>query len=84
MTQRRVYRGLSNGTLTPERIEKLNRLGMVWEEKAERQWEEGFRHAEAYYRAHGDLAAPAAYVCADGYRLGAWLCNQRGKKKGRA
>ena len=84
ITQRRVYRGAVNGTLTPERIAKLDRIGMVWEEKAERLWEEGYQHAEAYYREHGNLDVIAAYVCEDGYRLGTWISNQRGKKKGRA
>ena len=83
ITQRRVYRGMVNGTLTPERIEKLNRIGMVWEEKAEWLWEEGYRHAEAYYQEQGNLDVVATFVCADGYRLGTWISNQRGKKKGR-
>ena len=84
ITQRRVYRGMSNGTLTPERIDKLNQIGMVWEEKTERLWEEGYRHAEAYYHAHGNLDVVATYVCEDSYRLGTWINNQRAKKKGRA
>ena len=82
ITQRRVYRGMSNGTLTPERIDKLNQIGMVWEEKTERLWEEGFRHAETYYQAHGNLDVTATYVCEDGYRLGGWISNQRAKRKG--
>ena len=84
ITQRRVYRGASNGTLTPERIAKLDKIGMVWEEKSEQLWEEGYRHAEAYFREHGNLDVISAYVCEDGYRLGVWISNQRGRRKGRA
>ena len=83
ITQRRVYRGMSNGTLTPERIEKLNKLDMVWEEKSERLWEEGYRHAAAYYQEHGNLEVIAVYICEDGYRLGIWISNQRSRKKGK-
>ena len=48
---------------------------MEWE--FEDSWENGFTHAEQYFREHGDLNAGLGYVCEDGYRLGIWLANQR-------
>lgn len=62
------------GKLSPERTEKLNSLGMVWE-KAD-PWETRFALAAAYYREHGDLNMPAGYK-ADGVWLAKWLNEQR-------
>ena len=64
-----------NGKLTERQIEKLDAVGMVWE--LPDSWEIGFDHAEMYYREHGNLLLPTAYVCSDGYRLGHWVANQR-------
>ena len=48
---------------------------MKWE--FEDSWENGFTHAEQYFRKNGNLNAGNGYVCEDGYRLGNWLSNQR-------
>ena len=48
---------------------------MVWECKD--AWERGFLHAQEYALKKGDLEVPNAHVCADGYRLGKWISNQR-------
>ena len=48
---------------------------MEWE--LEDTWESGFTHAEQYFKEYGNLNVGNGYVCADGYRLGNWLTNQR-------
>ena len=63
------------GKLSCEKIDKLNELGIVWDK--ELPWEIGFRHAKEYYDLYGNLFVQSKYICADGYKLGKWLTNQR-------
>lgn len=79
-TQRRVRAGQQYGNLTPDRIEKLDRIGMVWENRLESAWNRGYQAAKAYYLTCHDLLAEKDYVDAEGYPLGVWLSNQRGLK----
>ena len=72
--QREQY---AENKLTDEQIQKLNELGMQW--TTDDPWEIGFTHAEEYFRTHHELLLAGQYVCDDGYRLGTWLSNQRGK-----
>lgn len=58
--------------LTPERIEKLNALGMVWD-SLDYLWEHNYSAAAEYYREHRDLLVPCDYVTKDGTRLGNWI-----------
>ncbi|MCM1297068.1 MAG: Helicase associated domain protein [Muribaculaceae bacterium] len=80
--RRNAKTGMDGVLLTPERVEQLNEMGMVWN-AVEWQWENGFRHAAAYFAEHGDLNVPADYTADDGFRLGIWLNNQRYKKDGK-
>ena len=75
-SQRRLYYGTFRGSLTEERIEKLNRIGMVWENRYESNWENNFAVAEDYYIEHGDLKVPRTYVTEDGVLLGKWIYRQ--------
>lgn len=79
-TQRRVRAGRQYGSLTAERIEKLDRIGMIWENRLELAWERGFQAASAYCQEHGGLWAGTDYVTPEGYPLGRWLSNQRSLK----
>lgn len=63
------------GKLSREKTDKLNELGIVWDN--EPPWEIGFRHAKEYYDSFGNLLVLIRYICPDGYKLGAWLTNQR-------
>lgn len=67
--------GYKKETLSADRIQKLEAIGMVWDVLT-LQWEEGLAHAERYYKEHGDLLVPNAFTI-DGYYLGAWIYNQR-------
>lgn len=66
--------------LTAEQIKALDELGMPWNGKNDRLWEKGYNAALKYRGDHGNLDVPTSYVCDDGYRLGAWICDQREKK----
>ena len=67
--------GRRNGALASWQVGLLDGIGMVWECKD--AWERGFLHAQEYALKKGDLEVPNAHVCADGYRLGKWISNQR-------
>ena len=63
--------------LTDEQVERLNRIGMYWGNRNDRQWNEGYQEAKRYFDAHGDLNIPAEYVSPNGYNLGNWVKRQR-------
>ena len=65
------------GKLTDEQVERLNRIGMYWGNRNDRQWNEGYQEAKRYFDAHSDLNVPADYVSPNGYNLGNWVKRQR-------
>ena len=76
-TQRRVKRGSADGVLTAAQINRLESIGMVWDDARGLRWETGFQHAKAYYEEYGNLDVRSDYVCKDGYKLGSWIINNR-------
>ena len=78
---RRIKKGAGEGRLTEEQIKRLDEIGMEWSDKYERLWEKGYREAERYYAANGDLKVPTGYVTDTGYKLGNWISDQRENKK---
>jgi hypothetical protein len=72
---------IQEGRMSPERKARLDALGFVWDALAD-QWEEGFEHLQAYVSEHGYCRLPHKHMCADGYRLGAWVNKQRQKQDG--
>ena len=77
VTQRRVREGQTQGHLTEQQIARLDSIGMVWGNRDDRQWNEGYQKARRYFDAHGDLNVPVGYVSPDGYNLGNWVKRQR-------
>ena len=77
ITQRRVREGQIQGDLTQQQIARLDSIGMVWGNRNDRQWNEGYQEAKCYFDAHGDLNVPADYVSPNGYNLGNWVKRQR-------
>ena len=77
VTQRRVREGQIQGNLTEQQIERLDSIGMVWGNRNDRQWNEGYQEAKRYFDAHGDLNVPDDYVSPCGYSLGNWVKRQR-------
>ena len=69
---------LTKDTLTPERIERLNALGFVWDVLAE-QWEKDFGKLQQFKEREGNCRVPARHKEGD-FRLGAWVGKQRSNK----
>lgn len=80
LTQRRVRAGQVFGRLSPSRIEKLDAIGMIWENRSDYLWSRYFSAAEKYRKDHGDLVIPVKYVSPTGERLGNWISNLRHMK----
>lgn len=78
--QRSVRAGNRSGSLTEGQIERLNSIGMIWENQLESAWEDGFEHAKAYFEEVGDLVVPARYKSSDGFALGNWIYNLRQRR----
>ena len=74
---RQIRRGGGDGRLSQEQIERLDAIGMVWDDAYARQWEHGYRQARKWYEIHGGLEVPATYVDGDGFPLGKWLGRHR-------
>ncbi|MGV8982821.1 Helicase associated domain protein [Clostridium sp.] len=79
-TQRQVYKG-NKGKFTPEQIEKLNSIQMVWNPQEE-SWERYYHLATKYYELIGNLNIPDDYEM-EGYNLGRWISVQRQAYNGR-
>jgi hypothetical protein len=62
-------------TLLPERRERLNALGFVWDVSTA-QWDEGFSALQSFHQREGHCRVPAAHHEQD-YPLGAWVNTQR-------
>ncbi len=70
-TQRR-----NKDKLSKELIERLDRLGFVWDPNAE-IWEEGFAALEEYVKRESHAEVPMRYKTAEDFRLGSWVQRQR-------
>lgn len=64
-------------TLSTEQITKLENIGMLWENKYERQWNKGYGEASEYYEKNNNLNVPVSYISPSGFKLGEWIANQR-------
>ena len=68
-------------TLSPERRERLDALGFVWDPFAA-QWEEGFEYLVHYRERNRHSLVPALYCDPDThYTLGSWVNRQRTNQK---
>lgn len=83
-TQRRVYAGKVLGILNEEQIQKLEDIGMDWENGLEQKFKEGFTALEIYRNVCGDTDVNINYQTEEGYALGKWVSNTRtAYKKGK-
>ena len=60
-----------------QQIARLDSIGMVWGNRNDRQWNQGYQEAKRYFEAHGDLRVPVNYVSPEGYAFGKWVKRQR-------
>ena len=66
-----------NGSLGPERTERLDRLpGWTWDPVAD-LWADGYHRLLKYVEQHNTSRVERSYVEDDGYRLGDWVKSQR-------
>lgn len=79
-SQRMIRNGKQSGKLTAEQIERLERIGMVWNADDE-LWRVGYEAALIYSRMYGNLNVPSDYETADGYCLGLWIKLKRQQYK---
>jgi hypothetical protein len=61
--------------LTEDRRTRLDAIGFVWDPLTE-QWEEGFKHLEAFKAREGHCRVPTAAFEGE-FRLGQWVSVQR-------
>ena len=75
-TQRSCYK---EGNLLPDKIKKLNAIGMVWDASINKEeiWNEWYQLAVEYRNEHGDLLVPQNYKTKSGEKLGRWISNAR-------
>ncbi len=80
-TQRKVKAGLQYGSLSEERIQKLESIGMIWDNVRDLAWQKYFQEAEAYHKQYNNLNVKAGYITKSGVKLGSWLSNLRTYRK---
>ena len=84
-TQRFSYK---KGTLFEDRIEKLEEIGMIFENVNDDTWNMMYELAKKYYEHYGNLKVPQKFktingydIDENGYNFGEWISNQRVKYK---
>lgn len=78
--QKQLYK---KNKLSKNRIDKLNEIGFVWDDKVcKKKINEIVVYLEKYVSTYGNCNVPERYVCSDGYKLGQWVtqCRVRYKK----
>ena len=75
--QRKYYNW---GKLSKEKIDLLNKIGMVWilDDKLAIKWERKYQLAKEYYEKNGNLQVPFDYII-DDIKLGSWIVSQKYK-----
>ena len=63
--------------LSADQIVRLERIGMYWGNRNDRQWNEVYQTAKRYFETQGNLNVPVAYISPEGYALGKWVRRQR-------
>ena len=83
IAQIRVFRksGIKSRMLSAERIESLDKIGMIWD-VLDYLWEENYAAAVRYHREYGNLDVPFDYIDSNGIRLGQWIQTLRSNRKG--
>jgi superfamily II DNA or RNA helicase len=67
----------NKGKLSPERVQRLEKIGFIWGEKLEDRFEKGFQETLFYKESTGNPNAEVRYKTPEGYRLGSWQHAQR-------
>lgn len=83
ITNCRQQKTAGGGILTPERVRRLEEIGMIWKPFSLR-WEQNYLAAARYYAEKGNLEVPPEYVDGEGMALGRWVAKQRALYTGTA
>ena len=75
-TQRNAYAGKTDRPLTQEQVDKLEKIGVVWDNHLDYIWNRYFELAKQYNEKYGNLNVPKNYVV-DGLKLGIWILRMR-------
>ena len=67
-----------SGKISQELFQKLDRMGMVWDNQSY-YWQKVYEDCQAYYEQHGNLDIPADYQGTTGVLLFDWLQTQHQK-----
>lgn len=78
--QRQIRSGKRTGSLTQQQIERLNSIGMRWDNYSDLAWTKGYEEAAQYYAKHGNLMVPVEWKTTDEFPLGNWISNKRTEK----
>lgn len=78
--QRQVRNGKRAGSLTRQQIERLDSIGMRWDNYNDLAWTKGYEEAKQYYAKHGNLMVPVEWKTTDEFPLGNWISNKRTEK----
>ena len=78
--QRQVRSGKRAGSLTQQQIERLDSIGMRWDNYSNLAWTKGYEEATRYYAKHGNLMVPVEWRSKDEFPLGNWISNKRTEK----
>ena len=81
VANQRQYRYRRRGTLPPDRLQRLEALGLEWDRHAA-LWEEMFAGLVQYKKQHGDCRVPTKrkqdrQLARKDRQLASWVCNQR-------
>lgn len=74
--QRYIRRGDVYGSLGEEQIQKLDGIGMCWENAHEASWNKSYELVKDYYEEHGVGSIPKAHS-PGGINLNDWVASQR-------
>lgn len=74
LNQRTAY---AKEMLSQDQIGRLEKIGIYWGNRNDRQWNEVYGAAKRYFEENGDLDVPVAYVSPEGYALGKWVRRQQ-------
>ncbi len=74
LNQRTAY---AKEMLSQDQIGRLEKIGIYWGNRNDRQWNEVYQAAKRYFEANGNLDIPVAYVSPEGYALGKWVRRQQ-------
>ena len=78
--QRQIRSGKRAGSLTQQQIERLDSIGMRWDNYSDWAWTKGYEEAAQYYAKHGNLMVPVEWKTKDEFPLGNWISNKRTEK----